>query len=278
MSEYYVLVFVVGSVLHTLPEGKAVWGVTSLNNLLYVLRNKTSQQISVYDTDSYRLQRRLNVPRLDGMSDMTACACNLCIYISGGDDKCVHRVQVQVTGDFVTEWPVFDAADGLSITDTHSVLVTCRDVRKMKEFTTDGQLLRQIELPRKVVSPWHTIQLSSGEFLVCHGNIRHTQGVCLTGSDGHIVKSYSGRKRRYFQRISFFRMAVDRNGFIFVVDRNVILLSPGLTFVREVVSSDQLEWIPNGLFLDVDRRRLYVAENDLENDEQIAGRVVVFSV
>jgi len=52
----------VGRVLHTLSEGEPVFGVTSLDNLLYVLRaGKTSEQIEVYDMDSYRLQRRLTV-------------------------------------------------------------------------------------------------------------------------------------------------------------------------------------------------------------------------
>ena len=104
------------------------------------------------------------------------------MYISGGSDQCVHRVALP--GVNVTRWPVNDVADGLSVTDTHSVLVTCSDVQKIKEFTTRGQLLRQIELPQDVVSPWHTIQLSSGEFIVCHGN-RDDQlhRVCLIGSD-----------------------------------------------------------------------------------------------
>jgi len=72
----------VESVVHTLPEGKGVGGVTLLDNLLYVLSAETSQQISVYDTeDFYRLQRRINVPQLDSMSDMTACAHNVCIFL-----------------------------------------------------------------------------------------------------------------------------------------------------------------------------------------------------
>jgi len=33
----------VGRVLHVLPEGKDVWGVTSLDNLIYVLRCKSLQ-------------------------------------------------------------------------------------------------------------------------------------------------------------------------------------------------------------------------------------------
>ena len=114
----------VESVVHSLPEGKAVWGVALLDNLLYVLSGESSKQISVYDTeDFYRLQRRINVPQLGSKSDMTACAHNVCLYISGGNDKCVHRVAL--LGVDVTKWPVNDIAYGLSVTDTHDVLGQC---------------------------------------------------------------------------------------------------------------------------------------------------------
>ena len=110
----------VESVVHSLPEGKAVWGVALLDNLLYVLSGESSKQISVYDTeDFYRLQRRINVPQLGSKSDMTACAHNVCLYISGGGDQCVHRVALP--GVNVTRWPVNDRTNGISVTDTHGV-------------------------------------------------------------------------------------------------------------------------------------------------------------
>jgi len=75
--------------------------------------------------------------------------------------------------------------------------------------------------------------------------------------------------------------AVDRNGFVFVADlnnRRVLLLSPALTFVREVLSREQLEWEPLRMWLDSDIRRLYVAVAKRESGEYTAGRVVVVSV
>ena len=73
--------------------------------------------------------------------------------------------------------------------------MTCREVRKIKEFSTDGKLLRQIQLPHDVMSPNHTVQLSNGQFIVCHGSRGDpVHRVCLIGSDGHVVKSYGGPK------------------------------------------------------------------------------------
>jgi len=271
----------VGRVLQALPEGKDVWGVTSLNNLIYVLRGKTSQQISVYDVDSYRLQRRINVPRLNDMCDMVACLYYQCLYISGGSDKCVHRVALQ-NGD-VTKWLVNDEPARLSVTDTHSVLVTCDEVRKIIEFSTDGKLLREIQLPQDVTSPCHTVQLSNGQFIVCHGGPNDpVHRVCLVGSDGHVVASYGGPVGSGSQQMNVpCHLAVDENGFVFVADTNnyrVLLLSPELTYVRDVVSRDQLKWSPLIMFLHAQRHRLYIADNKWENEEYTAGRVVIVSL
>jgi len=273
---------VVGCILHTLPEGNAVYGVTTLDNMIYMLRSKASQQISVYDADTYRLERKITVTGLGSLSDIATCPYYRCLYIAGGDDKRVYRVALMWNDD-VTNWPVYDVLACLSVTDTHSVLVTCDEVRKIKEFTTDGKLLRQIQLPQDVVTPLHTIQLSSGEFVVSHGEVNDPlHRVCLIGSDGRVVKSYGGPSGSGTQQMNApVHLAVDMNGFVFVADLNndrVLLLSPALAFVREVLSLEQLKWWPVRLWLDSDRRRLYVADNNWEGDQHTAGRVVVVSV
>jgi len=272
----------VGRVLHTLADGGTlVWGVTSLDNLLYVLRGgKSSEQIEVYDKDSYRLQRCITVPGLSSGNDMISCAHNRCAYVADVISSCIHRVGLP-HGTDVTNWPVNDKPTCISVTDTHSVLVTCLEARKIKEFSADGKLLRQIQLPEDVVSPWHTIQLSSGEFIVCHGDFPDpVHRVCLIDSNGHVVKSYGGPKGSGTQQVPV-HLAVDRNGFVFVADVDndrVLLLSPALTFVREVLSREPLEWTPVRMWLDSDIRRLYVAVGKCESGEYTAGRVVVVSV
>jgi len=275
----------VGQLLHTLPEGDAVWGVTSLDNRLYVLRNKSSQQIEVYDTQSYRLLQRLSVPLLGAMNDIVSCAHNRCLYIADGGKDSIHRVGLRIvwlSRPDVRQWSVNDTPAGLSVTDTHSLLVMCDEVSKIKEFSAEGKLLRQLELPHDVVSPWHAIQSSSGAFVLCHGRAADPlHRVCLVGADGQVVKSYGGPRGSDGQQMNVpAHLKVDRNGFVFAADHNnyrVLLLSPALTYVREVVSRGQLKWKPHRLFLDVDRRRLYVAVN-VKVGEFTAGRVVAFNV
>ena len=71
------------------------------------------------------------------------------------------------------------------------------------------------------------------------------------------------------------------NECVYVVDsfnRRVTLLSPTLDYIRQAVSSDKLKWLPTRLYLDVQRRRLYVTCNERKEDDWTAERVVVFNV
>jgi len=268
----------VGRVIRTLHVGEPVWGVTSLDNRLYVLRgNKSSEQIEVYNIDSYRFLRCFTVPELGAKTDIVACKHNRCAYVADYSHKSVHRVAL--TDATVTHWPVNDRPIRLSLTYTHGVLVSCGTVGKIKEFSTDGQLLHELTLPWDMI-PWHAIQLSSEQFIVCVGHPDDKlHRVCLIGSDGSVVKSFGGPKGSGSQQMNGpAHMAVDRNGFGFVVDQNnhrVLLLSPQLTHVRDVIS---LTWRPQRVHLDAARGRMYVAVNESIDDRFTAGRVFVVSV
>jgi len=86
----YDCVVAVGNVLHTLHEGNAVFGVTCLDNRLYMLRDKSSQQIEVYDTQTYRLLQKLTVPRFSAMNDIVSCAHNRCLYIADANKASIN--------------------------------------------------------------------------------------------------------------------------------------------------------------------------------------------
>jgi len=271
----------VGQVVHTLPEGLSVWGVTSLAGEIYVLRPKGRDQVEVYDVITYRLQRCLTVPNLRGLADMTSCEHYCCIYISDHTVECIHRLDAQGAA---TQWPVNDKPSGLSVNTQHNLLVTCYVARKIKEFTTDGHIVLTVCLPGDVITPCHTVETRSGQFIVCHGGrVDAVHRVCMISEDGrHIVHSHGGQKGSGTgQYDGPARLAVDNDEFIFILDlnnRRVTLLSPTLHYVRQVVSSDQLKWKPARVYLDVDRKYLYVTDNEYKDGKYTAGRVVVFSV
>jgi len=265
-----------------LSEGLPVLGVTSLGEEIYLLRPKGGRdQVEVYDVISYRLLRCLTVPNSRGFNDMTSCKHFLCLYIAYPDVECIHRLDLQ--GNH-TQWPVNDRPTSLSVNVDHNLIVTCRRVHKIKEFSPCGDLLCDVTLPDDVNNPRHTIQLSNGEFIVCHGNPDdQIHRVCKVSEDGgHIINSHGGRPGSNIGQYNKPRhLAVDDNEFVFVVDignRRVTLLSPTLEYKRQVVSGDQFKWKPRRLCLDVQRRRLYVTDYEYKDGEYTTGRVVVFTV
>jgi len=197
--------------------------------------------------------------------------------------ECIHRLDVQGAA---TQWAVNDIPQGLSVNAAHNLLVTCHVVRKIKEFSSHGDLLRELTLPDDVIKPLHAIQTRNGEFIVCHGMPGDAvHRVCKISADGRdIIKSHGGQRGSDLGEYDGpARLAVDNNEFVFVVDfnnRRVTLLSPTLDYIRQVVSNDDLtlKWRPVTLYMDIRRRRLYVAENECKERVLTAGHVVVFSV
>jgi len=272
----------VGQVVHTLNEGEVVAGVTSLAGEIYVLREKERDQVEVYDVITYRLRRCLTVANARLFEDITSCEHYCCIYICDGIVECIHRLDAHGAA---TQWPVNNKPYCLSVNAVHNLLVTCRTARKIKEFTTDGHIVRNMFLPDDVIHPWHTVQVRSGLFFVCHGDCDAVNRVCMISADGrHIVHSHGGQPGSDTGEYEGPRhLAVDNDEFVFVVDENnrrVTLLSPTLHYVRQVVSRDQLKWEPTHVYLDTLKRYMYVADNEWndEDNDWIAGRVVVFSV
>jgi len=261
--------------------------VTSLACEIYILRDKGRDQVEVYDVVTYRLQRCLDVPNIKGVTDMTSCEHYHCLYIGDHIVKCVRRLHVCGKA---TQWPVNDEPAGISVNAAHNVIVTCPAVRKIKEFSSHGDLLRELTVPDDVINPRHTIQSRSGQFIVCHGgSIDPIHRVCMISADGrHIVHSHGGQRGSDIGQYDMpSHLAVDDNEFVSVVDsgnRRVTLLSPTLNYTRHVVSGDKLQWqpdikwLPTRLYLDVQRRRLYVADNKWKDHKWAAGRVVEFTV
>jgi len=268
----------VGQLVDTLPEDEQVRGMTLLADEIYLLRRKDRDQVEVYEVTTYCLQRCLTVPSDNawGFTDMTSCEHNRCVYIGDDIDECVHKLDVQGA---VTQWGVIDEPWGLSVNAAHNVLVTCPRVRKIQEFCSHGDLLRELTLPDDVITPWHAIQTRSGQFIVCHGGLDDpVHCVCMISADGrHIVHSHGGQRGSDTDQYDGpLHLAVDDNEFVFVADsynRRVTLLSPTLEYVCQVLSRDQLWGEPWYLHLDTQERLLYVADNELDK-----GKVICFSV
>jgi len=262
--------------VHILPEGEPVCGVTSFGGEIYVLRWKeiTILEIEVYDAITYRSQRCLPVPFSGRYTDMTSCEHNQCMYLSDAISDYVHKLDA--VGQ-ATQWAVNGQPRGLSVNDARLLVTFLVSIR---EFNSRGAFLREIHLPDTVINPWQARQLTTGQFVLCQGDRGDAvRSVSIISADGrHIVHTHGGQNGPNTDQYEVPRhLAVDSNEYIFaldVVNRRVTLLSPTLEYVRDIVTPEQLSWFPYRMCLDVRRRRLYVTDSEYGN----AGRVVVFAV
>jgi len=251
-----------------MDKSNRIGGITTLNKKLFVYYLGNSD-ITVYDTDTYNILERLQVPLLGSVSDMTSCKTHQCVYIADPAKNEIHRV---VNIDTVTSWSIDDEPRGLSVNSVCNVLVTCYYVGKVKEFTTDGKLIRAINLESSIVHPLHTVELTTGQLVVCHGfGNDAVHRVCIVNSSGRVLQAYIGSSSG--QLNAPVRLAVnDANDFIFVAEPyRVLMLTPTLKLINCDVASGLYRheriWFEN------ETRRLYIGLG-----ENKWGQVNVYSL
>lgn len=106
---------------------------------------------------------------------MTSCAVHNCLYVATEYANAVHRVALSSGRgtERVTHWSVDgngmqtyqSKLSGLYVNEASNVLVTCSATLSVKEFTTEGALLRSIDLRRTNAYP-----IQSCEGYVDYGN------------------------------------------------------------------------------------------------------------
>ena len=238
-----------------------VLGMTSVDDELFFLLNyEVYKQVAVYSIDDYQLLRHVRVPgyKPANDSDMTSSTQHKCLYMSDPDEKCVRRYGL--ASGATSKWPVPSKPRGLSITPNGNLLVTCWGASdKLVELSAfTGQCVREIALGSDIVGPYHSLQLTTGQYLVCHSDLcRGVKRVCVVGGDGKVTGNIE-----YLSGVCHF--AVDEESqFIFVADwlnASVLLLSPTLEFVRYITDP---EFHSRRLYFHPSTRRLYVHHGDI---------------
>jgi len=259
------------TVVHVIPQGNQVGGVTSLGEDVFVVRYKSQQKIEVYDAKTFRLQRHITVPGLgDNPLGLAACPHNNCLYASDCNNASVHRVELSGSNE-VMKWSVGRTPVGLSVNSEHNLLVVSQGERKLQIFTTHGTLLQNIQLQADIERPLHAVQLPTGQFLVSHFGSLHR--VCLVGVDGAVVRSYGGQPGSQLTQMNDpAGLAVEREGRFLVADQSnnrLLVIDQSLSSAHEMsVRVDGGLKGPFSLWYDQSRRRLYIGE-------QAGGRVLV---
>jgi len=262
------------TVIHVIPEGNVVGGVTSLGDDVFVVRY-SQQKIEVYDAKTFTLQRHITVPRLGNCClGLLACSYNKHLYASDWFNNSVHRVDLSGS-NAVMKWSVARRPAGLSLNSEHNLLVVSQGESKLQIFTTHGTLLQNIQLQADIEYPRHAVQLPTGQFLVSHGAVSggSLHRLCLVGVDGAVVRSYGGVEGSELTQMNCpAGLAVDRQGRVLVADwynNRLLVIDESLSSAHEMsVSVDGGLNGPYSLWYDQSRRRLYIGEEN-------GGRVIV---
>jgi len=199
---------------HTVPSsGKAVTGIAILGDEMFVVRHG-DPNIQVYkpNTNDQKVRRYVNVGAgSNTFRGLAACEFNHCLYVSEHNNQTIHKVS-PVANSTVKRWSVDGQPFGVSVNRDHNLLVACYNTNKVQEYTTDGVMVRKINLQPDITNPTHVVQLQSHEFgITHHGPVHHYS---VVGSDGKIVKSTGSG-----QMSSPFGFAVSKGGSkVFVID------------------------------------------------------------
>jgi len=243
--------------------------VASLDDDVFVARSN-SQQIEVYNATTFALRHNLSVYGIGVFSGgLAACAHHASVYASGINNRVCRIYRVKLPGRNATKnWTVANNPQGLSVNSAHNVVVACDEERKLQEYTTRGVLVREISLLAAFISPWHAVQLSTGDYVVGCGS--YTGTVSIIGVDGHFVHMYG---QSYTSDVGDMRypkaLAVTSNDDILVKDEDkILIINRSLDSIQKLALSGG-ENNFQGLCLDESRGRLYLCE-------KYRGRILVF--
>ena len=258
---------------HAIRGRSAVSGVTSHGNRVYAVRDYKTE-VEVYDASSMELQQRLPLPKLSCVSGIAACSQHNCLYVGDWDISSIHRVDLTRPSD-TKNWSVGRIPEGLSVNGAHNVLVSCLVENKLQEYTTLGDLVKEVRLG--VANPWHVIQLSSGDYVV--SQYTSPGVVSLVGPDGQVLRSFGESLPQTGLEVEPMRypvsLAVNKAGDILVADcRNnrILAINSALSRAQQFpIAAEVALRNPYALWLDEAHDRLYVGE------QRGRHRLLVFS-
>ncbi len=224
-------------------------------------------EVTVYNSHSLTASRDISVTGMKSPASLATCIYNKALYVSDAYLLCIHRVDLN--NNLVTRWKIGENQTpyGLSVTKEHTLLVTVHIEYTVAgggvvEYTSEGQLLRDIRFDGSIMKARHTVQLSSDQFIVCHGNTTSLTGICIISPEGQIIKSYD-REKEGGQLKRPGSIAIDiKSKRLFVGDldnHKIIMLDCDFTYLGEVRTT-YLHIYPFNLHFHSSTDRLFVAD------------------
>lgn len=196
---------------------------------------------------------------------MAACRYYGCVYIADSLSSSVHRVDVSNGCDSSrrhVRWSSDISPTGLSITPQNNVLVAYQCSPFLREFSTHGELLREVTLQMEVVGPVHALQLTAEHYVVCIALPDNQAAICHLDGNGNVVSMHSGCKKWFYSRQTDQYVHLAADGIVLAADaRNgrILMMDPKLRGEpRELING--LNGLSRFAF-DAESSRLYVVSN-----------------
>src|SRR6218665_1330628 len=261
---------------------KQIRGLTILNGRLFAVR-KWSPDVEVYDSITFCFSQRWNLKEIFRPQDIVSCNRNQCLYINGYIDKDLPSeiLKIDPLGKLLKKWSTGDEYGwSLSVTGESNIVLPVNMKNKLKEYSPDGQLVREIDLSPEadIRSLGHAVKLPNDHFLVSHSDTRDgLYRVCIVNAHGNLVKSFDGKRESTIGKMNNpSHLAVDGDGFVMVADTDngrILLLNRDLKFMRVLISNKRHKLrFPMRILLDESHGRMFVADN--ESDK--AGQIFIF--
>jgi len=228
-------------VLLCVVVGRAVWCVTQLHDVVYIVCRSST----IIRFDAVTRQRLTDI-RVEGLShprDIAACEHTSNVYVADVKES-VWRVSLD--GEDVKLWLQWLPLDTfsphkLSVTSSR-LLVTSRDTNQLRQFDAVGDELRRVDLDD--MEPHHAVESPTGTFIVSHENTQlDLYQVSEVNTGGQVLRQFSGS---YLISLGTTpHVAVDSQGNIFVADYDtcrILLLDSQLALRRVIIDEHQLNY------------------------------------
>jgi len=246
--------------VRTIPclTSKGVSGVTSLSDEIFVVR-QCSRTVDVYDPSTLKLRRSLRIPVQTSHSSLAACGTNNCIYVSVHNLCRVYKLAADESRPSTSCFTVEQKPRGLSVNSAGNLFVACCDSNKIQEFTSFGQLVREIRMQSDLTNPMHFVELANDQFGLTHAAVLNR--FCVVDGNGCLVKSFGSSAGNGADQLNWpTRVAVGKHGIVFIVSfQNHCVLKFDLsTFAATRLDVDLV--YPYCVHYDASRDWLYIGE------------------
>jgi len=221
----------------------AVWGVTQLHDVVYMVCYQSSTILRFNATTHERLTD-IDVKDLRAPLDIVACEQTSQLYVA---DSWEHVWRVSADGTDIKLWWTKSSTDTsgprtLSVTSTR-LLVTSHATNQLIQLDSLGDELRRVQLSDSTV-PWHAVESPTTTFIVSHSykHLNHHQ-ISEVNTDGQVLRQLTGSCLSSLG--SSTHIAIDSHGNVFVADydkRRILLLDAQLRLRRLIIDEHQLNY------------------------------------